>query len=416
MDIVILAGGLGSRFFANSSKIGVSFWGIPVLKMLCLNALRVSSRVFAVVREEFKGLPKDVVQILQQNQYGTGAAAQSYLAYVEEQRDVLIIPGDAPLVDYDVIEKFKLEKGEADIILGIMPMPPGVEHYGRVFLDEIGNVCKIIEYKHHLAKTRYANTGILLISRKVVPLFNEIGLSKGGEVYITEIVELAAKLGYIIKPLVLKHEEALGFNNISEFHNVLDIAQKKWRRKALLSDAIFFDINTVYLSYDTSFELGAVIEPYTKFLPGVRVGSKGVVKIFSSLENCYVNGSVGPFANIRSGEIQDDAEVGAFVEVNRAIVGVRSKAKHLAYLGDVKIGKKVNIGAGCVICNYDGKTKQKTTIGENAFVGGNTTLIAPINIGKKSILAAGSTFNKDVEDETLSIARCYQTNKDRSNK
>ncbi|WP_342261722.1 NTP transferase domain-containing protein [Alphaproteobacteria bacterium endosymbiont of Tiliacea citrago] len=410
MNVLILAGGLGSRFFSNNSKISVNFWGIPIVKMLCLNAQKISEEVYVVLRNEFKDLPKNTKIIYQKEAYGTGAAVQSYYEQINEKKSVLIIPGDAPLVDHEVMKKFKEEKENADIILGIMKTPKGMEYYGRVFIKD-DEVEKILEYKQYKEKTKYVNTGIILLNPKVLHLLNELTEGNNKETYLTEIIAIAKTKGFKVKTLILTHEEALGFNTISEFHKLLGIAQSKWRKKALESKAIFFDIKRVYLSYDTAFELGSVIEPYTRFLPGVKIGPKGTVRSFSSLENCYINGTVGPFSNIKSGEIHEDAEIGSFVEVNRSVIGKKSKAKHLSYLGDAKIGTKVNIGAGCVICNYDGKNKHKTEIGSNSLIGGNTTLIAPINVGEGSLLAAGSTFTENVEDDTLAIARSYQTNK-----
>lgn len=415
MDIVILAAGLGSRFFAGTSKVMVDFWGIPVLEMLCLNALKVSSSVYVVVKDLSIVVPDGVVKILQEDAYGTGIAAQSYLKFVGENRNVLIIPGDSPLVDFNTLKHFSNLGDDVEIGLGIMKTPEGSEHYGRVF-QENGLVQKIIEYKHHHEKTEYSNTGIIFLSKRVVDLLFNLPISESGEVYLTEIVQIAVNNGYKVKSLVLPYEDCLGFNTIAEFHSVLSFAQVKWRKKALKSGAIFYDINTVYLSYDTVFEAGAVVEPYTKFAPGVCVCSKAVVKSFSSLSNCRVNGVVGPFAHIRSGEVQEKAEVGAFVEMNRSILGVGSKAKHLSYLGDAYIEDSVNIGAGCVVCNYDGKNKHKTNIGQGSFVGANTTIIAPINIGKDALLAAGSTLNKDIPDGVLAIARSHQTNKERFSK
>lgn len=415
MDIVILAGGRGSRFFANGTKIIVNFWGIRVIDLLCLNALKISSNVYVVLRKEQDvKLIAGVQRVDHKDAYGTGAAVQSYIESGNKDKDVLIIPGDAPLIDADVLKSFKFED-DSDILLGIMKMPVGKERYGRVFIEN-KKIVKILEYKEHPEKTEYANAGVILLKKNVLHLLEALKIAVSGEIYLTEIIELAIKSGYIVRSIVLNEDEALGFNTIEEFNSVLMIAQKKWRNKALKSNAIFYDINSIYLSWDTTFEQGAVIEPFVRFLPNVRVLSNAYIKSFSSLGDCIVDGDVGPFAYIRSGKIEENAAIGSFVEFNRSIIKKGSKAKHLSYLGDVVIGENVNIGAGCVICNYDGKNKHKTNIGDHSFIGSNTTLIAPINIGQNAFLAAGSTFTEDVEENKLVIARSRQVVKDKKNK
>lgn len=415
MNILILGAGLGSRFFSNSSKINVSFWGMPVINIIAnhaVNCLQKNENVYAILRKDndinFEG---SVKKIYQNKFYGTGAAVLSYLEEVGYEKDVLVIPGDAPLIDEDTIQLFQEKQNDADILVGIMPTPIEREFYGRVFIND-GKIQKIVEYKHHNEKTEYVNSGILFCSKKVLHLIHEIE-ENNGEIYLTSIVEKAIENNFKVLPIFLSHEQALGFNTIQEFHQILEVAQNKWRKLALQSQAIFFDINSVYLSYDTKFELGSIVEPYCKFLPKVQIGSKGYVKSFSCLENCYINGTVGPFAHIKSGEIQEDAQIGAFVEISASKIGKKSKAKHLAYIGNSEIEENVNIGAGCVICNYDGKKKHQTKIRKNSFIGANSTLIAPIEIGENSFLAAGGTYTENSEENSFVIARTKQINKKR---
>jgi bifunctional UDP-N-acetylglucosamine pyrophosphorylase/glucosamine-1-phosphate N-acetyltransferase len=414
MDILVLAAGMGSRFFANSSKISVNFWGVPVVNTIIRQALNFSKNVYVVLRKgNIVEIQKDAKIIFQKEKYGTGAAVQSYLEEVKNYKDLLILPGDVPLIDEEALQLFKDHSKKADVLVGVMPMPVGKENYGRVIM-EFGEIKKIIEYKNYKEKTEYANTGVLYCSKKVLPLIDKIK-EKNQEIYLTDIVELAVKNGFKVRALMLSHEQAMGFNTISEFHNVLEIAQQKWRKKALQSQAIFFDINSVFLSHDTEFELGAVIEPFCRFLPKVHIGPKAFIKSFSSVEGAYVNGIVGPFANIRSGKIEENAQVGSFVEVNRSTIGANSKAKHLSYLGDCEIGENVTIGAGCVMCNYDGVKKHKSVIKKGAMIGANSSLIAPITVGEDAFLAAGGTFNKTVADGEFAISRVAQINKPNRN-
>ena len=414
MDILILAGGLGSRFFANSSKITVNFWGISVLDMISYNALKTKNKVYVVLRKDHViPLLSGVKGLLQKNEYGTGAAVQSYVEQVQDYNSILVLPGDVPLIETEVMNLFQQEAVGEDIILGVMKTPEGDEKYGRIIIKD-GNVVKIVEYKDHPEKTEYVNTGVIYLSKAMLPLVQTIQKQPKGEVYLTEIVEIAVSKGFKVKKLELNHEDALGFNTITEFHHVLNIAQQKWRKKALKSSAIFFDIDSVYLSFDTEFELGATVEPYCRFLPNVKIGPRGLIKAFTSVENCYINGTVGPFANIKSGRIEKYSEIGAFVEVNRSEIGKYTKIKHLAYIGDANIGENVNVGAGCVICNYDGKKKHKTKIQSKAFIGANSTLIAPLQVEKNAFLAAGGIYNTDVPEDGFAIARTKQINKKRN--
>jgi len=187
--------------------------------------------------------------------------------------------------------------------------------------------------------------------------------------------------------------------------------QKKLRTLAKKAGVKFVDIETVYLSKDTKFGKNAIIEPYVVIGLNVIIGNNVIIKSFSHIEKAIIknNIEIGPFARIRpDSTIDDNSKIGNFVEVKKSYIGKNSKINHLSYVGDTKIGKKVNLGAGTITCNYDGKKKSKTIIEDNVFVGSNTSLVAPIKIGSNSIIGAGSAITKNVGSNKLSLTRANQ--------
>ena len=187
--------------------------------------------------------------------------------------------------------------------------------------------------------------------------------------------------------------------------------QKKLRTLAKKAGVKFVDIETVYLSKDTKFGKNVIIEPYVVIGPNVIIGNNVIIKSFSHIEKAIIknNIEIGPFARIRpDSTIDDNSKIGNFVEIKKSYIGKNSKINHLSYVGDTKIGKKVNLGAGTITCNYDGKKKSKTIIEDNVFVGSNTSLVAPIKIGSNSIIGAGSAITKNVGSNKLSLTRAEQ--------
>ena len=191
----------------------------------------------------------------------------------------------------------------------------------------------------------------------------------------------------------------------------LKILQNRLRNKFLKSGVKMLDPETIYFSRDTKIGKNVIIEPYVVFGSKVRIGNNVIIKSFSHLENCRVENKVdiGPYARIRPGVVlKEGSKIGNFVEIKKSIIGKKSKVNHLSYIGDSDIGKSVNIGAGTITCNYDGVKKNKTTISDNVFIGSNTSLVAPIKIGKKSIVGAGSVITRDVKENSLALERSEQ--------
>jgi len=255
MEILILAAGRGSRFYPSTSKVEVDFWGISVLELIIAQAKTAKFDVNVVLNKNHKiKLGDENVKIFLQDKekYGTGAAVQSYLKNNKEPKELLIIPGDSPLIEAETLNKFVKEERslKSDILIGVMKTPSGIERYGRIIRHN-GKVQKILEYKHYMEKTEFVNTGIIYLNKKALKLVPEIKEHEVGEYYLTSIIEIAHAKGLKIDIVELRHDEALGFNTSKELHSLLTIAQNKWRSHAIEQHAVFFDINSTYLSFDT---------------------------------------------------------------------------------------------------------------------------------------------------------------------
>ncbi len=234
------------------------------------------------------------------------------------------------------------------------------------------------------------------------------------EYYLTDIVKICKNHGHKIN-LVLAHDErnAVGVNDQIELIEAETIMQNRLRKKFIKQGVKFLDPETVYLSGDIKIGKNVKIEPYVVFGKKVKIGNNVIIKSFSHIEEATINNGVeiGPFARIRPGTmLEENSKIGNFVEIKKSKVGKSSKVNHLTYIGDANIGKNVNIGAGTITCNYDGKNKFKTIIQDSAFIGSNSSLIAPIRIGKKSLVGAGSVISKNVGDNQIATTRSEQKN------
>jgi bifunctional UDP-N-acetylglucosamine pyrophosphorylase/glucosamine-1-phosphate N-acetyltransferase len=410
MEILILAAGKSKRFLADYKKFLAPFFGMTVLDSILFKALKISKKVSIVV-SEFFDLKKNfssVKMFRQIDKHGTAAAVLSYLPHKKNDDSILIIFGDTPLLSENTMLLFDSIK--EDFVLGVMSVE-GENSYGRV-LFENGEIKKIAEAADFKGSTEFYNSGIMKLSARVLSLLDQITPAENGELYLTSIIEIAVKNGIKIFPLYLNHDEAIGFNSIEEYHQVLKSAQLQWKKNALMSGAVFYDIDSVIFSPQTTFEAGAIIESSVVFSGCVQVGKKAHIRSFSYLQDCFVNCEVGPFARIRDfSSVNEGSIIGSFVEIKCSTLENRVKAKHLAYIGDCFVDHDVNIGAGTVICNYDGRNKHKTNIGSDVFIGGNSTLIAPIEVGSGAFLAAGGVYSKDIQKDEFSIARAAQLNK-----
>jgi bifunctional UDP-N-acetylglucosamine pyrophosphorylase/glucosamine-1-phosphate N-acetyltransferase len=299
----------------------------------------------------------------------------------------------------------------------MQPAEPGA--YGRFVLGSDGGIERIVEAADATPKEReigLVNGGIMAIdARYAVDLIDALDSDNAkGEFYLSDIVGIARRKGLGCSAVEFPPEELIGINTRAELAIAEALMQSRLRRAAMDSGATLVAPETVFFSADTRLARDVVVEPNVIFGLGVIVGEGARIRSFSHLEGAVVgaNAIVGPFARLRPGTmLEDKVHVGNFVEVKAARLGAGVKANHLSYIGDAEIGARSNIGAGTITCNYDGFNKFRTTIGDDAFIGSNTALVAPVSVGSGAIVAAGSVITDDVPADALSIARGKQVDK-----
>jgi bifunctional UDP-N-acetylglucosamine pyrophosphorylase / glucosamine-1-phosphate N-acetyltransferase len=303
------------------------------------------------------------------------------------------------------------------VVLGFRPADPAA--YGRVIADADGRIEKIVEFKDASAEERavtLCNSGLMAVRsadlfRLLAQLTND---NAAGEYYLTDIAALADSDGRGSVVVETDAEEVAGINSRAELATVDASWQAKRRERAMAEGATLVAPATVWFSFDTRIGRDVLIEPNVFFGPGVSIADRATIRAFSHIEGATVGegAEVGPYARLRPGTVLGEkSKVGNFVEVKKATLGKGAKANHLTYLGDAEIGAGANIGAGTITCNYDGFFKYKTVIGEGAFIGSNSALVAPVTIGAGAIVGAGSTITTDVEADALRLVRPAQESK-----
>ncbi len=381
-------------------------------------------RVCVVVGPEMESVaravaPADVA--VQVRQIGTAdavrAAAKSLAGFTG---DVLVLYGDTPLVKpetlHRMIEARRAANDPAVVVLGFRPADPGA--YGRLIVNPAGVLEKIVEHLDANPRERavtLCNAGLMAFDgKRLFELLDHVGSANAkGEYYLTDVVGLARARGYACSVVEAPAEEVLGVNARSELAEAELILQNRLRRRAMDEGATLLDPATTWFSSDTVLGRDVTIGPSVVFGPGVKVADRVEIKAFSHLEQCSVaeGATIGPFARLRpAADIGEGAHVGNFVEIKNAKVEAGAKVNHLTYIGDAVIGAKANIGAGTITCNYDGFGKYKTEIGAGAFIGSNSSLVAPVKIGAGAIIGAGSVITLEVEADALAVARGRQQN------
>ena len=425
---IILAAGMGTRMKSDLHKVLHPIAGRPMLLHLIDNVQTLdASRIVVVAgarREQVEAAvtPLGVEVAIQAEQLGTGhAVQQAETALNGFEGDVLILYGDVPLVSTAtmarMIERLHGEGDPSVVVLGFRPADAAA--YGRVIADKDGRIAKIVEYKDASADERavtLCNSGLMAVRsadlfRLLAQVTND---NAAGEYYLTDLAELAVKDGRGAVVVETAADEVAGVNSRAELAAVDASWQAKRRVQAMAEGATLVDPATVWFSFDTKVGRDVLIEPNVFFGPGVAVADGATIRGFSHIEGATIGGGaeVGPYARLRPGAVLGEkSKVGNFVEVKKAVLGKGAKANHLTYLGDAEIGAGANIGAGTITCNYDGFFKYKTVIGEGAFVGSNSALVAPVTIGAGAIVGAGSTVTKDVEPDALRLVRPDQQSK-----
>jgi len=421
LAVIVLAAGKGTRMRSALPKVLHQVAGWPMVSHVVSAAKALNADPVVVVLapgmdEVARVMNPHAAIAIQHAQNGTADAVKAAReALAGFAGDVLILYGDCPLVTVDTLARMRQERrDEAVTVLGIRVPPPSA--YGRLVVDADGTLDRIVETLDATEAERQinlCNSGIMLIDGShLFGLVDSIGKDNAkGEYYLTDIVEAARRAGLTCRVFEAPAEEALGINSRAELAAAEAAMQARLRLKAMENGATLIDPNTVWFAADTVLGRDVTVEPNVVFGRGVTIGDRVEIRAFSHIERATVEDGaiIGPYARLRPGAIiGEGAHIGNFVEIKNARIGKGTKANHLSYIGDAEVGAGANIGAGTITCNYDGLQKHHTTIGAGAFIGSDTTLVAPVTVGAGAFTAAGSTITENVPDNALAIARGRQ--------
>ena len=438
---IILAAGKGTRMNTNLPKVMQPLGGHTLISHVIKTAQKNSKKITVVVGHQKDLLKEHIINIDpqiqtadQNDQLGTAHAVKTAEDMIEKDERVLVLYGDVPLISSKTIKALINSGQECTLLSMKLKDPTG---YGRIITDEQNLALRIIEQKdasEDERKIQEVFTGILLIDGSLLKSsLNKINnQNAANEYYLTDLVEILSEKGVRINCIQTDPDEVLGANNKLELHGLESILRKMSAEKLLekgitLLDASRVDVRgEVEAGKDCSIDVNVILEGKVTLgdnvtiksnvvLQDVNIGDNSTIESFSHLSSASVgaNCDIGPYARLREGsEIGDNAKIGNFVETKKTKLGDGAKANHLAYLGDAEIGDKTNVGAGTITCNYDGTDKHKTTIGKESFIGTNSSLVAPVNIGEGAYVGAGSVITKDVPNDALAVGRGKQVIKE----
>ena len=414
---VILVAGKSTRFKHTKSKIYQDLAGLSVIEHVYAIAKKISKENIIFVcnknnNYELKSLFPKAKFVIQKQQKGTADAIYQVKKYLKNT-NTLILFGDVPLISIESIKKlilnFKKNQSTGSMIAFKTNNPLG---YGRVIIENnyVSRVIEEIKATKIQKKIQLCNSGVMLCNSNL--LFNNLNKISNKNIkkekYLPDIFNIFYKLNKNFSYILGSENEMLGINSIKDLIVIDQIYQKKLKNKIIKGGVIFNQPNSTRISYDSKIKKGTIIEPHVIIKKGVIIEKDVVIKSHSVLENCKINSnsSVGPSARIRpNSEIGKNVKIGNFVEIKNSKIGNNTSISHLSYIGDSSIGDNVNIGAGTITCNYDGKKKYKTIIENNVFVGSNCSLVAPLKIGSKSTIGAGSVITKNIPKNHLALER-----------
>ncbi len=425
LSVIVLSAGKGTRMKSNISKPLHKIGNLEMIKHIInsINALEAEEISVVVSTDNKDEIEKNansnkVKTIIQYDRKGTSDAVKIGLKNIQNKDNLILITmGDTPLIRKETYRSMlnKMDEDFAITVLGFYTKNIS-NRYGRLVLNNNQELEKIIEFKdatEQERKNNLCNAGIYLVKGDLLEQFLDKveNNNASGEYYLTDIIEIAKKQGFKINYSLAEEEEVMGVNSRSELAIAENIFQNNKRKYFMDKGVTLIDPNSVYFSYDTEIEEDVVIESNVVFLPGVKIHNNVTVKSFSYLEGCEIkeNAVIGPFARIRPESIiEKNAKIGNFCEIKKSIVDENTKINHLSYIGNASVGKNTNVGAGTITCNYNGYNKFKTKIGENSFIGSNTIIVAPIEIGNNVLIGAGSVITKNIENNAMAIARIEQ--------
>ena len=423
--VVILAAGQGTRMRSDTHKVLHPIACKPLLMHLLdsVDRLGAVKRVVVVgkgrdqVEKALNG--RDVAIAHQAEQKGTAHAVQQAKdALAGYDGAVLILYGDTPFVEPETLQRMldRLDGHGGPGVVVLASTPDDPLKYGRIILGEGDHIAKMVEYKDATEEeraVRLCNSGMMAVRAKdLFRWLDRVGNDNAaGEYYLPDVVNIAAAEGRDAVVIEADPYETAGVNSRAELAHLELDWQRRRREEALQEGATLIDPESVWFAADTKLGRDVTVEPHVVFGPGVEVADGATIKAFSHIEGATIatKAVIGPFARLRPGaKIGEKAKVGNFVEVKKAVLGRGAKANHLSYIGDAEVGADANIGAGTITCNYDGFGKYGTVIGEGAFIGSNTALVAPVAIGAGAIVGAGSVITKDVAADSLAVERSEQ--------
>jgi len=442
---IILAAGRGVRMASGVPKVLHKLLGRPILSYV-IDAVRGLGlkRIYVVVGYKAEEVMKvfeqpEIIFIEQRDQLGTGHALMCCKEILSDVKgDILVLNGDTPLITQNTLKRLiDIHKNEGPSITLVISKVKQPGEYGLIIRDKEGRIKGIEEVteRNKTKQSKEINAGIYCFKKdfleKNIPLIpkNE----KKGEYYLTDLIKIASEKGEKIAEIEAPFEEVIGINNRLDLAIATDILRKNILKGLMLQGTTIIDPNStyvesgikigrdsilfpgVYLAGKTTIGENTILE-HGVVIRDSEIGNNVVIKAYSVITESIVedNVKIGPFAHLRPGShVAEEAKIGNFVEMKKSYIGRRSKASHLTYLGDAQIGNDVNIGAGTITCNYDGKRKHKTIIKDRAFIGSNTAFIAPICIGEEATVGAGSVITEDVPDKKLAIARARQVIKEK---
>lgn len=439
---IVLAAGKGKRMRSALPKVAHPVAGRPMLRHVLQAAGSAGIREIVVVLGHGReALGETVARFgakvaVQEFRRGTGDAARVGLSAVSRGvREVVVLCGDAPLIRPATVRSLlsarRRKKAAASVLTGILSDPSG---YGRILRNPDGTVSRIVEERDGgaaIRKIREVNSGAYAFDRaflaRTLPRLSDVNIQR--EYYLTDLVVQALQEGKTVVPVPARDpDEVRGINSRRELAEATQILRRR-KVEALLSAGVTLPApDRVHVDPEVTVGVDSVIEPGAVLLGSTRIGRGVRIQAGCVVEDCRVDDGahlkpycvltasrvrkgaiLGPFAHLRpEADIGEDARIGNFVEVKKSRIGKGSKANHLAYIGDATVGRKANIGAGTITCNYDGLAKHKTVIGDGVFVGSDTQFVAPVTIGKGALIGAGATITRDVPPFALALSRVEQ--------
>jgi bifunctional UDP-N-acetylglucosamine pyrophosphorylase/glucosamine-1-phosphate N-acetyltransferase len=422
---VVLAAGEGTRMRSHLPKVLHPVAGQPLLAHVLYAApFGAGARLAVVVGPDHKAVADEVRRIrpdaetfIQRERLGTAHALLAARAAIARGADDLLVAfGDTPLITAETFARMRapLAKGAALTVLGFHAADP--TGYGRLLMD--GN--RLVAIREHAdagpgeREITLCNAGVMAFDGRIaLKILDQIGnANRKGEYYLVDAVAIVRNMGLEAVVIETSEDEVRGINTRAQLAEAEGVMQARLRKQAMDAGVTLIAPETVYLAADTRFGKDVTIEPFVVIGPGVSIADGAVIHSFSHIVQASIgrNTSVGPYARLRPGtSLGDGARIGNFVETKAAILEAGVKVNHLSYIGDAEVGANSNIGAGTVTCNYDGFAKHKTTIGKGAFVGTNSSLVAPVKIGDGAYIGSGSVITRDVPDDAMALERSPQT-------